>query len=209
MPTTANYSWPTPADTDLVKDGAEAIRDLGNAVDTTVKAVSDASGLVHINETTIGSGVSSVSLDNVFTSTYNSYKIIFDWAGSTISATATYSMRMRVGGVDATGSNYNRRGTNATGSLTAINAMATSSWQVGQLRTGTTFRSYAICDLFSPADAVATKINHFSYNDDAATPFGLVQQGNHEVNTAYDGFTIFLSTGNMTGGKIRVYGYRN
>lgn len=34
MPNTTNFSWPTPADTDLVKDGAEAIRDLGNGVDT-------------------------------------------------------------------------------------------------------------------------------------------------------------------------------
>lgn len=37
MPTTTNYGWTTPADTDLVKDGASAIRTLGSAVDTTVK----------------------------------------------------------------------------------------------------------------------------------------------------------------------------
>jgi hypothetical protein len=37
MPTTTNYGWTTPADTDLVKDGASAIRTLGNGVDTTVK----------------------------------------------------------------------------------------------------------------------------------------------------------------------------
>jgi hypothetical protein len=34
MPTTANFGWTTPADTDLVKDGALAIRTLGNGVDT-------------------------------------------------------------------------------------------------------------------------------------------------------------------------------
>ena len=37
MPTTTNYGWTTPADTDLVKDGAAAIRTLGSGVDTTVK----------------------------------------------------------------------------------------------------------------------------------------------------------------------------
>jgi hypothetical protein len=37
MPTTTNYSWTTPADTDLVKDGASAIRTLGTAIDTTTK----------------------------------------------------------------------------------------------------------------------------------------------------------------------------
>lgn len=33
MPTTSNFGWTTPADTDLVKDGAAAIRTLGNGVD--------------------------------------------------------------------------------------------------------------------------------------------------------------------------------
>jgi hypothetical protein len=37
MPTTTNYGWTTPADTDLVKDGASAIRTLGTAIDTTTK----------------------------------------------------------------------------------------------------------------------------------------------------------------------------
>jgi hypothetical protein len=36
MPTTTNYGWTTPADTDLVKDGASAIRTLGTSIDTTV-----------------------------------------------------------------------------------------------------------------------------------------------------------------------------
>ena len=36
MATTTNYGWETPDDTDLVKDGAAAIRTLGSSVDTTV-----------------------------------------------------------------------------------------------------------------------------------------------------------------------------
>ena len=34
MPNTTNFNWVTPADTDLVKDGAAAIRTLGNGIDT-------------------------------------------------------------------------------------------------------------------------------------------------------------------------------
>ena len=37
MATTTNYGWDTPDDTDLVKDGASAIRTLGSSVDTTTK----------------------------------------------------------------------------------------------------------------------------------------------------------------------------
>jgi hypothetical protein len=36
MATTTNYGWTTPNDTDLVKDGASAIRTLGSAIDSTV-----------------------------------------------------------------------------------------------------------------------------------------------------------------------------
>lgn len=35
MATTTNYGWPTPNDTDLVKDGASAMRTLGQSIDTT------------------------------------------------------------------------------------------------------------------------------------------------------------------------------
>lgn len=35
MATTTNYGWTTPNDTDLVKDGASAIRTLGQSIDTT------------------------------------------------------------------------------------------------------------------------------------------------------------------------------
>lgn len=46
MATTTNYGWTTPNDTDLVKDGASAIRTLGSSIDTSVKALNP--------ETTLG-----------------------------------------------------------------------------------------------------------------------------------------------------------
>ena len=36
MPSTTNFNWTTPADTDLVKDGAAAIRTLGNNIDASL-----------------------------------------------------------------------------------------------------------------------------------------------------------------------------
>jgi hypothetical protein len=38
MATTTNYGWTTPDDTDLVKDGAAAIRTLGSSIDTSFVA---------------------------------------------------------------------------------------------------------------------------------------------------------------------------
>jgi hypothetical protein len=45
MATTTNYGWTTPDDTDLVKDGAAAIRTLGTSVDTTTKALNPSTTL--------------------------------------------------------------------------------------------------------------------------------------------------------------------
>lgn len=36
MATTTNFGWETPDDTDLVKDGAAAIRTLGQSIDTSM-----------------------------------------------------------------------------------------------------------------------------------------------------------------------------
>lgn len=45
MATTTNYGWDTPDDTDLVKDGAAAIRTLGSSIDTTTKALNPSTTL--------------------------------------------------------------------------------------------------------------------------------------------------------------------
>ena len=46
MGTTANNNWPTPVASDLVKDGWEAIKDLGDAIDTTLGVYVAAGGTV-------------------------------------------------------------------------------------------------------------------------------------------------------------------
>jgi hypothetical protein len=71
MGNTANNNWPYPESTDLVKDGATAIENLADAIDTTLGVfVPSNPGLTLINTTSF-SGVSSISLPaSTFTSTY-------------------------------------------------------------------------------------------------------------------------------------------
>jgi len=45
MATTTNFGWTTPDDTDLVKDGAAAIRTLGSSIDTTLEALNPSTTL--------------------------------------------------------------------------------------------------------------------------------------------------------------------
>ena len=78
MATTTNYSWTTPDDTALVKDGAAAIRSLGTAIDTTVfnnagaaiaKTIVDAKGdlIVGTAADTVARLASSASNGNILT----------------------------------------------------------------------------------------------------------------------------------------------
>ena len=93
MPTTSNFGWTTPADTDLVKDGAAAIRTLGNGVDTS---------FVDLKGGTTGQVLSKASnTDLDFTWTADASGIpatIFDAKGDIIAATAAdTASRLAVG----------------------------------------------------------------------------------------------------------------
>jgi hypothetical protein len=48
MALSPNYSWTEPNDSDFVKNGADAMRVLGNAIDTTVNKIESSKGeIVH------------------------------------------------------------------------------------------------------------------------------------------------------------------
>lgn len=80
MPTTSNFGWTTPADTDLVKDGASAIRTLGNNID---------SSLVDLKGGTTGQVLAKASnTDLDYTWTNVDPLTILDAKGDLISATA-------------------------------------------------------------------------------------------------------------------------
>lgn len=94
MPTTSNFGWTTPADTDLVKDGAAAIRTLGNGIDTS---------LVDLKGGTTGqilSKATNTDLDFTWTAAGLSASIV-DAKGDLIAATANDTVtRLAVGSND-------------------------------------------------------------------------------------------------------------
>ena len=168
-------------------------------------APASTSGLTLINTTSF-SGVSSISVNNVFTATYTNYKIIFDTNGMTNTLTANLDFRLRASGSDDSTSSYGRQGYNSDSALANRSDVATS-FNVNQLRTGTSFRSFHILEILKPQKLTNTNFSLNAYSDDASTPFGRNIQGIHQANFAADGFTYLISTGTMTGGTIRVYGY--
>ena len=198
MPNTTNYSFPTPADTDLVKNGADAIRDLGDAVDTAMNTAlgTKKAGMVLLNTTSF-SAVASQSVNDVFSATYDNYRILIN----ATTLTGTLTMRYRVSGADNSTSNYkmDMYGT----------SLWTSSTYSGYQESGSTLfnvvaetsPSSISLDILNPFNTAKTFLHgHTSQNDR-----GRSYQGLFDATTSFTGFTLIPTT-NVTG-TVSVYGY--
>jgi hypothetical protein len=198
---TPNYSWPVPTSTDLVKDGAVAIEALGDAIDATVFS-NGASGLVLLNTTSF-SAVSTQSINNVFSSTYDNYRVLVSMTGTTNDQA---NIRWRVAGADAAGANYNyaRIGI-VTSSISGSTTVSDTVCGIGNFANAE--RSFITMDVFNPFLAATTQYASMS-NQRQQSDFRLYNySGSHNLNTSYTGFTISAATGNLTG-TISIYGYR-
>jgi hypothetical protein len=208
MPNTTNNNWPTPADTDLVKNGADAIRDLGNAIDTTLGVYSPVTpGLTLINTTSF-SGVASQALPaNTFNSSYANYKIILTI--NTPTADAAIYLKMRASGTDnsvnyywgalgitSAGTTTNDIGNNVTSGflINAVDSNSPAEFYMTDITLGTPFTNTKTTIIFPYVGLTA-----------AGALLSRYGSGWHDVTASYDSVNIIASSGNITG-NIRVYG---
>ena len=166
------------------------------------------SGLVLLNTTTF-SGVSSQSVNDVFSATYDNYRIVFELDETSGTGGTGINMRLRVGGSDNTSANYfNHRffgqSTNVTG---AGNTTADTSW-LSVSEYDNVGMSTTLFDIFSPFRTATTSLvstGQFRYTSFYQHSF--VKTGQTTVTTSYTGFTILPTAGTLTSGRITVYGY--
>jgi hypothetical protein len=210
--TTPNYGWTVPTSTDLVKDGATAIETLGDAIDASMNTAlgTKKAGMVLLNTTSF-SAVSSVSFpNNIFTTTYDDYKIIVKIESS--STNGFLAFRLRASGTDATGADYNYAGAgfHSNGAtLTAASETATSSFFAYYSTLSTMTKSMSEITVFNPKLAQFTNlISSTSGGVDISSTGRLVSlpvAGLHKLSTAYDSISLIASAGNITG-SMSVFG---
>ena len=205
---TPNYNWPVPTSTDFVKDGADSIKDLGDAIDATVFGL-PSGGLTLINSTTF-SAVSSQSFNDVFSATYDNYVLLMDFVSS---ANATISFRYRVSGSDDTAANYAYHvqfsNTGAT-TYSANNANAATAFVLTSSE-GTDSEKSVNVTTFGPflsERTLMTGLQNMSSASGAAPYYGGILQTAFTATTSFTGFSIFPGSGTITG-KVRVYGVQN
>jgi hypothetical protein len=147
------------------------------------------------------SAVSSVSINDCFTTQYDFYKILIR---ATHSVGAGLSMRLRASGTD-TSSNYAFQqflGNNT--SISGSRATSQTAMPVGTLQINL---GASDTQLFSPALVSRTIFITNSY-DAAGNSIARDFRGAHQADVAHDGLTILVGSGTMTG-TIRVYGYED
>jgi hypothetical protein len=157
-------------------------------------------GLVFLKTQTIGSGVSSVPVTDVFSSVYDNYRILI---GGVDCSSAATNIRIQFGAT--TNEHYfsqyfDAYDASATGTERGANA---ASIMIG--RTNTSDDTNSSFDVYSAnlvkRTIVAGNYDSFSY----AGFFG----GGVNTTIQYTGFTLLVGSGTMTGGTIKIYGYRN
>jgi hypothetical protein len=204
MATTTNYSWTTPDDTALVKDGASAIRALGTAIDTSMNTAlgTKKAGMVLLNTTSF-SGVASQSINNVFTSAYKSYQIVIDTVQSNAEAS---SLRLRASGTDLSGSVYYSSYMSNGATSSAFGGGAQNGTTSFDLYGGGTYRNFQIIDITQVQATERTLLTYdaaIAYNS-ATKSVNVKGAGMIDNAISYDGFTIYVA--NTITGSIRVYG---
>lgn len=159
-------------------------------------------GLEFISSTTIGSGVSTVTVSNAFSSTYDNYFItVSGGAGSTSSF-----FKLTLG---ATTSGYYYAGyftaNNYASTLTGLGEANIGYFPAGETNTNSLSAAFHI---YQPNLA---KVTLWSIHQPAARTTGYAQNYSGFLNdtTQYTAFTLAPNAGTITGGTICVYGYRN
>lgn len=160
-----------------------------------------APGLTLIKTQTIGTAVASVTVSDAFSSTYDNYKIMISGGSASTAARMNLSL-----GATATGYYYGVTGWTYTNSQAAIGAANQNFFDyIGQYNTDGIVLNL---ELQNPNLAKNTFING-QYNENKTNGSNFNFSGYLANTTAYTAFTLGASSGTLTGGTIRVYGYAN
>lgn len=165
-----------------------------------VDEVNVVNGLVLVKTQTIGTTVSSVAVTNAFSATYDSYKIIVSGGAGSTSA----DLRM-VLGASATAYYFAFQGRTYAGAANSGNGANATSWLVGNGQTDGLSANIEIVNPFLADQTYYTS----QLGTIITTGSAFVVGGYHNSAVSYADFTLSPSTGTLTGGEIRVYGYVN
>lgn len=157
------------------------------------------SGLVFVKSQTIGSGVSSVTVSDAFSTTYDNYRVFVAFNDNS----AGGAIRMSFSGI--TSSSYYTIGEVLAWATSITNNIPgpTTSWEIGQSFSG--YQSTSAVEIYNPFRSDART---FGISEMPAP--GVATRNLHQItsNASVTALVVSPASGTLTGGTITVYGYR-
>lgn len=217
--TTPVYGFPYPEPTDLVADypalgqqlaeDIEAVLpDLGGLAPVAPTSIANSGGSASTTgNTTTFTGVSSISLNGVFSADYDNYRIMLNW---TQTGAGNFNLRFRASGSDITSSVYGWAMNTATGTTStgSVGGAGSNGLEAG-IRIGyapSTTNNSASIDIHAPFLARPKILFGQTVTTNSTTEtFSQLLGAKSTTATAVDGFTLYNVT--FTG-TVSVYGYR-
>lgn len=193
-----------PANTTISGSALATESDLSSGLELKLDVDSYTSPGLQLITTEFFSSISSVSINNCFSSTYTNYRIIMF---ITHNAGADFNLRWRSGGND-----------NLSANSYITTRFRVQNTTLGGLRTTDNFapvgvsrpeQTFWLADVFRPFDDVATTLSVQTMDASGGTAADYyAYSGYHNQNISYDGFTIYVASGTLSG-QIKIYGYKD
>jgi hypothetical protein len=172
-----------------------------SAIQTQINAI-PASSLVKITSQSFTSS-SAVQVNDVFSATYEQYKVIVSWRAS---GNNTMRLRMRTGGTDFTSNKYFLAAYTYSGT---VNEGDATSSPIGYSDvTGTSGAEINFFRPFTSGSDTAYTVGFTGPKSGSVVYGPLWGGGGVRENRSDTGFTIYPDSGNITG-TVRVYGVLN
>jgi len=168
-------------------------------------AVGSGSGSVGTNGQVTFTGVSSLSLNDVFSTTYDNYLILIDQVGTADSDT---NWRFRVSGSDNSNANYQFQFTDIQ-TVSSFGSNRTTNGTSGRVASlNNANRNRNEVTVYSPFLTQTTAWFSTGQKTDGTTPSTTFYSGVFNATTSFTGFTMLPQSGTFTG-TVSVYGYKD
>lgn len=164
-------------------------------------------GLQHINTTSF-SAQSTVLIQNVFSTTYDAYRIVLELSAA--STSLAINTRLSSGASINSATNYFYGGLfgRSNGTTGSFNGSSAQQWQFGGITNAQANLWACTIDLVNPMLSQRTAIIWQQTAFDATSFYAGSVSGFHDENNQFNSIAFLASSGNITG-ISRIYGYRN
>lgn len=209
--TTPNYGWTVPTSTDLVKDGATAIETLGDAIDASMNtALGTKKAMGVLLNTTTFSGVAQQIVSNVFSATYDNYRVVVNVDSFSSTGTNILNFRFGTSGTPNTGSSYHQKGMYVDSSGAGVSQILNNGANLSYFHTTPSATTTEMTGQYEIQNPFATKTTTFTGISSGSRTYANLRyqstSGEFDATTSFTDFVVFPSANNMTG-SISVYGY--